>query len=93
MLKAIYYYNGFKIVTDVDADGHVQRLNRGYLVYRLDRDRYERLHGRKGAYGIRGHFECSYPTYDEAVEYIKKTKRRSRHLQPEQKLRKERNGK
>ena len=81
MLKAIYYNNGFKIMAEYDENDHL--IGSEFLVFKLQHGKYTRMHNRKGPFDVSGVFCASFPLYDTAVDYIKKSGRESHHRQPE----------
>lgn len=81
MLKVIYYNNGFKIMANYGEDNKLKKSL--FYVFRLQHGKYTRVHGRRGSGAVSGVFCASFPLYDSAVDYIKKSGRKSHHRQPE----------
>ena len=65
MLKAIYYYKGFKILADNEKNAGM------FYVFRLQKGKYTYIPGRRGSGAVSGVFIESFRSYKEAVQCIK----------------------
>lgn len=75
MLKAVYYYKGFKILADVDGEGE---KSGPFYVFRLQKGHFTRMHNRRGNMAVSGVQLGIFEKYANAVEYIKDTERKSK---------------
>ena len=67
MLKAVYYYKGYKILTDTDKP----KDNRSYFVFRLALGQHKKMHSRRGTHHVSGVLCGTYRSFDNALAYIR----------------------